>query len=134
MFGGNDEAVRPCPPIIGKRHGVQPTSESDQFHPLPFAVRRSTGATYGKSSGTSRRHDLGTGYEPLNRQATGGQIQTEPYVTSRYGKQLRMWSLKYRPFAKAALNAAKVSGGTSSNSYCRPLATNQTERILLSGS
>jgi hypothetical protein len=23
------------PPIIGKRRGVQPTSESDQFHPCP---------------------------------------------------------------------------------------------------
>ncbi|WP_287255814.1 hypothetical protein [Mesorhizobium sp.] len=36
--------------------------------------------------------------------------------------------------AKAARNAAKVSGGTSSNSYRLPLATNHTERILLSGS
>ncbi|MGX9178795.1 hypothetical protein [Mesorhizobium sp. BHbdii] len=32
------------------------------------------------------------------------------------------------------MNAAKVSGGTSSNWYRLPLATNHTERVLLSGS
>lgn len=37
--------------------------------------------------------------------------------------------------SKAVLNAATVvAGGTPSNSYRLPLATNQTERILLSGS
>lgn len=35
--------------------------------------------------------------------------------------------------AKAVLKSAKVSGGTSRKSYCLPLATNHTDRTLVSG-